>query len=84
MGVELLLVVAHYYLCDVCISSKFCSHDVIIELGHHMLENCFGVHIFSLMKSLDILQLHEILWPQENIEPVVVFSWCWNVKHRLK
>ena len=62
MGVELLLVVAHYYLWDVCIASKFCSHDIIIELGHHLLENCFGVHIFTLMKIHDILEIHDILW----------------------
>ena len=32
----------------------------------------FGVTIFTLMKSLDILKRHDILWVQEKSEPVVV------------
>ena len=64
---------AHYYLWGAWIDSKFCSHDVIIELGHHFLDNYFGVQILTLMNILDILDFHEILWVQEKSKPVVVF-----------
>ena len=57
----------------VWVNIKFCSYDVFIELGHRLLYKCFGVHIFTLMKIIDILKLHEIPWVQENSEPVVVF-----------
>ena len=63
---------------------QFCRHDVIIELGHHLMNNYFGVNIFTLMKSLDILKLDDIPWVQENSEPLVVFCWCWNLKQRRK
>ena len=49
-----------------------------------MPENCFGVHIFTMMKSLDILKSHDIPWVQEKSEPVAVFCWCWNFKQRRK
>ena len=64
MEVEGLLVVDHHYLWVVWIDSKFCSHDVFIELGHHLLNKYFGVNIFTLMKSIDILKLHDIPWVQ--------------------
>ena len=54
---------------------KFCSHDVIIELGHHLLNKYFGVNMFTLMKILDICKLHDIPWVQEKSESVVVFCW---------
>ena len=40
-----LLIVAHYYMWGVWMNSKFFSHDVFIELGHHLLDKCFGVQI---------------------------------------
>ena len=82
--VEGILVVDHYYLWGAWIYRKFWRHDVIIELGHHLLYNCFGVHILTLMNILDILELHDIPWAQEKSEPVVVFCWWWNVKKRRK
>ena len=57
----------------VWIDSRLCSHDEIIELGHNLLDNCFGVHIYTLIKSLGILNLYDIPWVQETVEPVVVF-----------
>ena len=60
--------------------SKLFSHDVFVELGHHVLDNYFGVHIFTLMKSLDILKLHDIPCVQEKSKKLVVFFWCWNLK----
>ena len=64
--------------------SKFCSHDVFIELGHHLLDKYFGVHMFTPMKIIDILKLHDIPWVREKSEPVVVFFWRWNLKQRRK
>ena len=64
--------------------SKSCSHGVFIELGHHTLNKYFGVNMFTLMKRLDIRKLHDITWVQEKSEPVVLFCWCWNLKHQRK
>ena len=64
--------------------SKFCSHYVLIKLGHHLLNKYFGVNMFTLMKRLDIRNLHDITWVQEKSESVVVFCWCWNLKQRCK
>ena len=64
MEVQGLFIVAHYYLWGVCMNIKFCSHDLFIETGHHLLDKCFGVHIFTLMKSIDILNLQGIPWVQ--------------------
>ena len=60
--------------------SKFCSNDVFIELGNHLLGKYFGVYIFILMKNLDILKIHDIPWVQEKSKPAVVFFGCWNLK----
>ena len=62
MEVKGLLVVSHQYLWGVWIYRKFCSHDLIIELRNHILDNFFYVHIFTLMKILDILKLRDIPW----------------------
>ena len=64
--------------------SKFCIHGVFIELGYHLLEKYFGFHIFTLMESLDILKLHDIMWVQENTKPVKVFLWRWILKQGIK
>ena len=64
--------------------SKFCSYDLFIELGRHLLNNYFGVNIFTLMKIIDILKLHDTPWVQEKREPVVVFCWCWYLKQQSK
>ena len=82
--VEGLFFVEHYYLWGSWIERKFCIHDVIIELGHHLMGKFIGVHIFTLMKILDIHELHDIPWIQEKIKPVVVFFCCWNVKRQRK
>ena len=64
--------------------NNFCSHDVFIELGHHLLNKYVGVNMFTLMKRLDVRKLHDITWVQEKSEPVVVFCWCWNLNQRRK
>ena len=68
----------------VWMESKLCSHDVFIELGHHLLEKFFGFHILTMMKIIDIPKLHDIPWVQEKSEPVVLFFWCCNLKQRRK
>ena len=65
MEVEGLLVVDHHYLWVVWIDSKFCIHYVITELGHHLMENLFDVHIFTLMKILDILRSMTYRWSKK-------------------
>ena len=40
------------------------------NVGNMSFGDC---HILTLMKILDILELHDILWVQEKIEPIVVF-----------
>ena len=59
--------------------SKFCSHNLFIELGHNLMNKYFGVNMFTLMKRLDVCKLHDITWVQEKSEPVVVFCWRWNL-----
>ena len=82
--VQGLFIVSHQYLWGFGMDSKFCSHDVFIELGHHLLNTCFGVHIFTLLKSLDIRKLHDIPWVQEKSKLVVVFCWFFNLNQRRK
>ena len=82
--VEGLFFVEHYYLWGSWIERKFCIHDVIIELGNHLMNKYFGVNMFTLMKRRDIRNLHDITWVQEKSEPVVVFCWCFNLKQQPK
>ena len=68
----------------VWMDSKLNSHDVFIDLGHHLLDKCFGVHILTLMKRLYIIKLDDILRVQDKSEPVVLFCWFWNLKQLRK